>query len=352
MKKTVSFMLVFIMILTFATGCSSTKAPAAESTASTDSTAPTAEAAKTEITLTLGHVVQDGTPVDLGADRFAELVAEKSNGRIKVEVYPNSALGDNRSMLESLQTGMLDMQLPAVAVLSGFTTKTLVFDLPFMFKDTESAEKVLDSEIGANILSGLEDSGLIGLSWWTQGWRVLTTTKTEVHTPADLKGLKIRTMDNKIHIAFWNQLGASAIPMAFSELFTSLQQGVLDGQENPYSNIKLSGFSEVQDYFIETNHIYDPIPMLMSKKTWDKLSKDDQAIITEAAQEAKTFERETAAKLDAKIADELRATSGCNVITLTDEERAAFKKACQPVYDQYADTIGQDLINSILDMQK
>lgn len=227
-----------------------------------------------EIVLTLGHVVQDDTPIDVGAKEFARLVSEKSNGRIKVEVYSNSALGDNRVMLEALQLGSQDMVMPALAAVGGFTDKTLIFDLPFLFKDTESAEKVLDSDFGRSILDSMDGAGFVGLEWWTQGWRVLTTSNKEVHTVSDMKGLKIRTMDNEVHIASFNQMGASAVPMAFSEVFTSLQQGILDGQENPYSNIKLSGFNEVQKYVINTNHIYDPVPVLFSKVTWEKLSGD------------------------------------------------------------------------------
>lgn len=302
--------------------------------------------------LSLGHVIADKTPLDEGARYFAKLVDEKSGGKITVNVYSNSALGDNRSMIESLQRGTLDFCLPAVANLAAFTSSTKLFDLPFLFINNKHAETVLDGEIGQDILKSLSDKGLVGLSWWVQGWRELSTKDKPVHHPSDMKGQKIRVQDNEIHIAFWDQLGASATTMAYSELFTALQQGVVDAQENPVSNIKLSGFGEVQGYIIKTDHIYDPVPLVISKKTWEKLDPAAQAIIQEASVEAGRFERDFCYKFDEDILKEYEAAGKVQVIYLTDDEKAEFRKAVQPVYDKYAGQIGQDTINKVQELGK
>lgn len=299
-------------------------------------------------TLTLGHVIADGTPTDEGADKFAQLVDEASGGKIKIEVYPNSALGDNRAMIESVQQGTLDMVLPAVANLAAFTSSTKLFDMPFLFENDEHAEAVLDGEIGQQILTDLEDAGLVGLAWWLQGWRELTTDNVEFHKAGDLNGKKIRVQDNEIHIATWKALGGSPTTLAFGELFTALQQGTIACEENPLSNIKLSGFSEVQNYVIKTDHIYDPIPVVMSKKTWDSLDPAAQEIIKNAAIEARDWERDFAAQYDADLLAEWEPDdNGPKVIILTDEEKAALREAVQPVYDQYASVVGEDLIAKV-----
>lgn len=352
MRKWLAVMCAAAVTTGMLAGCGGTTSPK-EGAPAGDSQAVQTEGSKdAEIVLTLGHVVQDDTPIDLGAKEFARLVSEKSQGRIKVEVYSNSSLGDNRVMLEALQLGSQDMVMPALAAVGGFSDETMIFDLPFLFESTEGAEKVLDSEFGRSILDNLEESGFIGLEWWTQGWRVLTTSDKEVRTVKDMNGLKIRTMDNEVHIAAFNQMGASAVPMAFSEVFTSLQQGILDGQENPYSNIKLSGFNEVQKYVINTNHIYDPVPVLFSKVTWEKLSQEDQDIIREAIGEAKIFEREETVRQDQAIAEEFKASGKTSVIDLTEEERNTFVEAVQPVYEKYADKIGQENIDKVLEIQQ
>ena len=329
-----------------ATSAVSSAAATSSATSSVTASSGKVDTSNAEITLRLGHVVADGTPLDLGDDYFAEKVAEYSDGRIAVEVYPDSALGDNRSMLESLQMGTIDMMSPAVAAVGGFTDSTLIFDLPYLFKNTDHAEAVLDGDIGDGVFKDLEDSGFHGLSWFFQGWRELSCN-TEVHSPDDLKGMKIRTQDNEIQIASWNNLGASAVPMAFSEVLTSLQEGVIDAEENPMSNIYLSGFYEAQKYIIMTNHIYDPCPLLISSKVWDTLSDEDKDILQKAADEATDYQRDITEQMDADFAKKIEDSGKCTVVELTDEERQAFREASQPIYDQYADRIGQDRIDEV-----
>lgn len=298
--------------------------------------------------LKLGHVVAENTAIDVGAHYFAKLVEEKSGGEITIRVFPNSQLGGNREMLEGLQLGIVDFVPPTAAWLAGFTSKAFLFDLPFLFKNNAHAEAVLDGPIGQEILEAMEEHGFVGLAWWTQSWRHLTTRNRRVTQPSDVRGLKIRVQDNPLHIEAWNALGASAVPMAFSEVFTALQQRVIDGQENPYANIKLSGFYQAQDYIIETGHIYDAVSVLASRITWDRLTEEQRRIIKEAAQEARIFQRQFAAQQDAEIRAEM-LESGITVVELTEEQRMQFQEASQAVYESWGDRIGWDLIRRVHD---
>lgn len=346
MKKRLASVTAAVLMMSMAlSGCGgsnsagTTQAPAAEKEASTGAGAADTEKSADAVTLRLGHVVADESSLDKGLDRFAELVKEKSGGSVIVEVYPNSALGDNTAIAEQLQLGSLDMMAPSVAALSGFTKATAVFDLPYLFKNEAVAEEVLDGEIGKEIGDTLEPSGFHVLSWMTQSWRHVTCNK-EVHKPSDLAGLKIRTMDSEYHMAHFNALGASAIPMAFSELYTALQQGTIDAQENPYTNIVNSRFYEVQDYVIETSHIYDACPLIISTLTWDKLSDDQKKAIEEAAAEATAWER-AEVKSDDDANRKVVEDSGTTVVALTEEERDAFREASQSVYDTFEKAQGQ-----------
>lgn len=295
--------------------------------------------AEAATTLRLGHVVADNSSLDKGLDYFAKLVSDKSGGELKIQVFPNSSLGDNTAMMEQLQFGSLDMMAPSVAALSGFTPSTAIFDLPYLFKNEAAAEEVLDGPLGDTVGKALEPQGFYLLGWMTQSWRHLTCNK-EVTKPADVAGIKIRTMDSKYHMAHFNTLGASAIPMAMSELYTALQQGTIDAQENPYTNIVNSRFYEVQKYVVETGHIYDACPLIISTITWKRLDDNQKKIIQEAAAEAVNWERAEVKKDDAVFREQVKK-SGTTVIVLTPEQRAEFRKAAQPVYDEFVKEQGQ-----------
>ena len=295
--------------------------------------------AEAATTLRLGHVVADNSSLDKGLDYFAKLVSDKSGGELKIQVFPNSSLGDNTAMMEQLQFGSLDLMAPSVAALSGFTPSTAIFDLPYLFKNEAAAEEVLDGPLGDTVGKALEPQGFYLLGWMTQSWRHLTCNK-EVTKPADVAGIKIRTMDSKYHMAHFNTLGASAIPMAMSELYTALQQGTIDAQENPYTNIVNSRFYEVQKYVVETGHIYDACPLIISTITWKRLDDNQKKIIQEAAAEAVNWERAEVKKDDAVFREQVKK-SGTTVIVLTPEQRAEFRKAAQPVYDEFVKEQGQ-----------
>ncbi len=285
--------------------------------------------------LKIGHVVTETGGEHLGSVKFAELLDKKSGGKIQLQIFPNGQIGGNREMIESMQVGALDMALPALPALGGFTDKTKVFDLFYLFDDNKQAEKVLDGPVGQEVAKAVEAANIKIISWWTQGFRE-TTANREIRKPADLKGLKIRVMENPLHIEAWNTLGASAIPMAFSEVLTSLQQGVLDAQENPYQNIVNSGFHTVQKFIIETHHLYGPLPVVVSKIVWDKLTAEQQKIILEAAEETKVWQRAKQDEINNKLKADIQKTGKNVIIELTPEQKNEFRQKLAPLYKKYA----------------
>lgn len=298
------------------------------------------------IAIKIGHVSQAGVPIDQMCNRIKEMLEEKTAGRITVSVFPASQLGNNNEELEQLQFGSLEMCISSVAFLGGFTNTTALLDLPYLFKNEQAAEEVLDGEVGNAMFAALEQAGFHGLAWTSTGWRHVTANK-EIRKPADLQGLKIRVMENNMHIDHFNALGASATPMAFSELYTALQNGTVDCQENPWANIDGNRLYEVQKYIIETGHIYDTSPLLASSMWWNGLAASDQELIQAVVTDCLNWERE----LSKQNQDELREKIGSNgtnvVIQLTDEERQAFRDAAQAVYDKYSAQIGEDLIKQV-----
>ncbi|MDR2800620.1 MAG: TRAP transporter substrate-binding protein [Desulfovibrio sp.] len=295
--------------------------------------------AEKPITLRIGHVVTEDGGEHLGSLKLAELLDKKSNGMIKLQIFPNGQVGQNREMVESLQGGALDMALPALPGLGGFTQTTRVFDLFYLFNDRKEAEKVLDGPVGQDVAKAVESAGIKIISWWSQGFRE-TTSNRLFKTPAELKGLKIRVMENPLHIEAWNTLGASAIPMAFSEVLTSLQQGVLDAQENPYQNIVNSGFDTVQKFVIETGHLYGPLPLVYSKVNWDKLTPAQQKIIQEAADETKIWQREKQEEINSNLKQAIIKKGKTRIIELSAAEKEAFRKTLAPLYKKHAPQMG------------
>ena len=323
-----------------------TKVETADATASQDTSDGTDYTQGDKITIKIAHVSQEGVPIDVASKKLGDMLNEKTGGRITVNVFPASALGNNTELLEQLQMGTLEMAISSVAFLGAFTETTKLLDLPYLFQSNEAAEEVLDGDVGQTIFENLQPAGFEGMAWLATGWRHVTANK-EIHKPEDMKGLKIRVMENQMYIDHFNALGASAVPMAFSELYTALQNGTMDAQENPFANIDGNRLYEVQKYIIKTGHIYDTSPLLASKTWWDSLSESDQKLIRECVNEMVTYERELSASNEAELEEKI-GNNGTNVvITLTDEERQAFKDAAQPVYDKYGPEIGEDLISQV-----
>jgi len=263
-------------------------------------------------------------------------------------VYPDSQLGGEREMIEATQFGDIEMTAPSVGVLANFDKSLQVFDFPFIFEDAETAYEVLDSELGDEMLAGLADSGLIALGWGENGFRNLAMTDGTVRVPEDMEGVKLRTMQVPMHIAYWESVGAAPTPLSFPEVFTSLQQGVVDGVENPYELLYSARLTEPASYLTETRHIYDPEVLLINKDFYESLSDEDQEIIQSAADAAIDKIR----SLKKTVSDEIRAeieAAGGTVTDLTEEERQAWIDSAVPFYADNASEVDTDKLKAILE---
>ncbi|MDK2789439.1 MAG: TRAP-type transport system periplasmic protein, partial [Epulopiscium sp.] len=279
-------------------------------------------------------------------EKFKPLVEQKTNGRYTVEVYHSNQLGDDVKATEALRAGTLEMCTTSTAPLVGFTKELAIFDIPFLFPDEKVADAVLDGPIGKKLSDLMPSKGLINLAWWENGFRHLTNSVREVKTPADLKGLKIRTMENNFHLAAWRAMGANPSPMSWSEVFTALQQKAMDGQENPVPNFYTARIHEVNKYITTTGHIYSPVMLLFSKKIFDTLPKEDQDIFIAAAKEAGLYDRQLNREATKKYLEEIKKEGGI-VTELTAEQKKPFQELTAPIWDQVAEKVGKDLVNEL-----
>ena len=269
-------------------------------------------------------------PNVLGLEKLAELLDERSGGRIKVDVFHSGQLGQERDMIEGMMLDTLQFMFVTSAPLSGFTDAYNVFDLPFLFEDIAEARRFCDSDFGLQILASLESDGIIGLGFGENGMRHVTNSRRPITRPEDLRGIKIRTMENPIHMEAFRVMGADPTPMSFGELFTALQQGTVDAQENPFVVINSSRFYEVQEFLSLTEHLYSPCPLLMSRPFYESLPADLQRIVREVGLEAKDYQR---AVNDEQTAQLLAYFDG--VINVNFVEKAPFMAATRPIYDRY-----------------
>lgn len=292
--------------------------------------------------LTFGHGQAEGHPYHKAALYFKEQVENKTNGRVIVDIQPNGNLGDEREMTEGLQLGTIDITVAVAATLSGFDPDMDVFNFPYLFDTREQAFQVLDSETGKEIFDGMKEQGIEIYGTFDLGFRSMTNSKHPIKTPEDAKGIRMRTLESSVCVDSLGELGIDAVSMSFGELFTALQTGAVDGQENPLFTIYNSRFYEVQKYLSLTEHFYPVCPLMVSDLMWDKLSDEDAAIVKEELYDMVDYEREVAG-------DELDKTlqaikdSGMEV---NEVDKEAFKEAVAPVYDKYADKYG-DLFKKI-----
>ncbi|RSL33975.1 TRAP transporter substrate-binding protein [Salibacterium salarium] len=296
-------------------------------------------------TLRISIGVTDAHPEYEGAMKFKELVEEQTDD-FEVEVYHSGQIAGDREAAEMLQQGTLEITIPSTSPMVNFVPEYGVFDLPFTIPNEEVADAVLDGPFGDKMLGMLEDQGMVGLAWWENGFRNLTNSSKPVSSVDDLEGLDLRTMENDIHLDAWNAMGANPTPMAFPELFSALQQGTIDGQENPYPTIDTSNFYEVQDYLSGTNHVYTPFIFLISKQIWDGFSEEQQTILREAAVEAGKFNRER----NREVADESleMLKEEMEFSEITDEELERFRDAVEPVIEDHKSSIGAEVVDEYL----
>lgn len=295
------------------------------------------------INMRLGHGAQLAHPTHHASLRFAELIAERTNGAVKIDVFGNTQLGQEREMVEGLQFGTVDITVVSTGPLTGFVPQIGVVDLPFLFNSSEHAYKVFDGEIGQGLLKQFEPRGIVGLAFWENGWRHLTTGNRKVTTPDDLRGLKIRTMENRVHMDSFRAMGAAPVPMVWGEVYTGLQQGIIDGQENPITIVYTNALWEVQRYYALTGHFYGPHLVLMSKATFDRLSPEFQQIFRDTAIEVASFQRQLSAQEADRQVDLLRE-QGMDVYEV---DRSLFQAATAHVASQYEATFGKDLLDAI-----
>lgn len=286
------------------------------------------------VKLTLGHGAAPGNPRHEAAVKFAEVVKAKSGGRIEVQVAPSAQLGDDAAMVTAMRTGALDMSANSQGAVANAVPEYAAFGMPFLFSSAAQAFKVLDGPLGKELADKSAEKGLVVLGYWDNGIRHMTNSKRPITKVEDMKGLKMRTPPDTVLVDIMQSLGAEAQQIKFAELYVALQQGVVDGQENPLVNIHASKLYEVQKHLALTSHMFQMTPFLMGKRSWDRLSEADRKAVTEAAAEATALQRKLSQESDEKLLVELKA-KGVQVTTV---DKAAFEKATAPVDDKWLAT--------------
>lgn len=281
-------------------------------------------------------------PLGVAGQKFAELVAEKSGGTLKVTMYPGAVLGSDQQNLSAVRGGTLDFTTMATGLLAGINKEFMVFDLPFMFNSSAEAYALSDGPVGTELMDKLEDADIKGLGIWDLGFRNMTNNHRPIAKLEDIEGLKLRVIAAPVYIDLFTQLGANPVPMTFGEVYGALESGAIDGQDNPLAVIQSAKFAEVQDYLSITRHIYTGMPFLMSEKTWDSLSAEQRTAIEEAAEEAKLLGRELVQQQEASAIETLGQEMEVN--ELAPEETARMREAAKPVIDKFAAEAGASVM--------
>lgn len=334
--KKILFAFIVSVLLIGLVGCSGTK----ETTASDDKN-------KGAKVIKLGSVNNDKHTLYQGYTKFKEIVEKETGGKIKVEIYANGLLGNDRTMIEGLQLGTVEAVGVSTSMLANWAPSMLAYDLPFSIPNEEAADQLLDGPFGQKAAKQLEPEGILLLGYMENGFRHLTTSKHEIKSLEDAKGLKIRTMQTPLNLATWKALGTNPVPLAYTELFTAMEQKVIDGQENPYGNMALDKFYEVQKYLTKTNHVYNPMGLVVSKKFFDQLSPDEQKILQEAGLEASSYQR----KLNREKGEEylkVLEDNGMVITELSSKERKKFEDQVQSVYKEFTDEIGKEYFDEYM----
>ena len=279
-----------------------------------------------------------GHPLEQGATKFAEIVAAKSGGKIKVNVFPGGTLGGDAANVSALQGGTIEFVMLNSGILASQVKDFEVFDFPFMFANAKEADAIVDGPFGQKLEAKLQEKGIVGLAYTELGFRQLTNSKRAVNTVEDIAGLKLRVIPNAINVDWVKALGANPTPLAFPELYAALEQKAIDGQENPLSVIQANKFFEVQKYLTLTNHQYNPQSLIFSKKVWDTLSPAEQQILQDAALEAAKFQRQVNRDAAAGQLDALKK-AGMQVSEFSPAEQAKLREKLKPVIDKHGAAI-------------
>ncbi|WP_239478330.1 MULTISPECIES: TRAP transporter substrate-binding protein [unclassified Hydrogenophaga] len=303
-----------------------------------------ATGAQAQTVLKIGYATSPTSHYGVGSTVFCEEMEKGTQGRYKCQQFPNSALGGEREQIEAVQLGTQDLVNTSTGPLGNFVPEVKIVDIPFLFRDYDHARKVMDGPIGQDLSKKMEAKGLVNLAWTENGFRHMTNSKRAINQASDAAGLKMRTMENKVHMDGYKTFGILPTPMPFPELFTALQQGTVDGQENPIPVILSSKFSQVQKHLSLTGHVYSPAALILSPAVWNKLSAADKKVFLEAGKKAAAAQRK-------KVNDDENTgiaqleKDGMQVVKQVNGE--SFRKAVAPAYQQYAKEFGADKIAAI-----
>ena len=299
-----------------------------------------------ERTIKFAFQNQKGHPQAEGAQKFADLVAQKSGNKITVKLFPGGTLGGDLQTVSALQGGTVEMTVLNAGILTAQVKEFAVFDLPFLFASPQEADAVTDGAFGKNLLAKLNEKGLVGLGYWELGFRNLTNSKRPINKVEDIAGLKIRVIQSPIYIDMFNALGAAATPMPFPELYPALEQKAVDGQENPFTLIRTSKFYEVQKHLAVTRHVYNPQAVILSKKFFDALSPAEKKIVTDAVTEATAYQRQLSRQQAEEALAELKK-AGMQVTEFAPAEMQRLRDKVKPVVDKHTAAIGEDTVKAV-----
>lgn len=335
-KKTFIFTFFVLLLIVMLTACSSTP-PKKDGSVGKEDT----------YVIKIGHAASTEHLAQKSFVKFKEIVEANSNGRIKVEIYPNGELGGEREMLEMVLLGDLTMAAPSSAPLEAISIEIVLWDLPFLFKDHETAYRVLDGEVGQEVLDSFTDKGIIGLTYWENGFRHVTNNKKPIRSVEDMQGMKIRTLESPMQINIWSSTGAEPTPIGFTKLYEALQNHTVDAQDTPLALIYAQKFYEVQKYLTLTGHTYSPWPVMINKKFFEGLPVDLQKVVKDAAIETRDYNRKLS-KQDEEEALKLLQAEGMEVTELSDAQKAEFKEAMSEIYEDVKRDVGEEQFNQLM----
>lgn len=304
------------------------------------------------VVLKIGHVEPEDRSTNKALLAFKKNVEDKTNGDVKVEIYPNGALGGDVQLTESVAMGSLDMALPSTSVLTTYADDFGILDMPYLFKDSQAAFKAMDGEVGQYFADKLKNNGIVILGYSYNGPRSTTTNTGPIEKPEDLKGVKMRVMESPIFIDFYKTLGANPTPMAFTELYTGLQQGTVDAQENPPSLTFANKFYEAQKYSSIDEHVHNFLAFIINDNKFNSLSDKDKKVIEEEAKNYVKEQREMELKDNEEAINNLETIGKLKTNKLSEEQKIQFRKALQPMYDKYEKQFGSDLFKKCEEYNK
>lgn len=302
------------------------------------------------IKIRFSHVVSPNTPKGQAADMFARLANERLKGKVEVQVFPNSQLYTDKKVLDALSTGSVEMAAPSTAKFTSWVPQLQLFDLPFLFKNSDVLYQTIDGKVGKKLFRLLGKKNMLGLAMWDNGFKQIGNNIHEIRKPSDASGIKYRIMSSKVLEAQFKAVGGNPLVMPFSEVYSALEQGVIDGQENTWSNMYSKKFNEVQKYITETNHGYLGYMVVTNAQFWNYLPKDVRMELEAILREVTAWIRENALKINLAQKQKIIDSGTSKVTELTEAEKDEFRKAFKPVHDQFRDVVGGDLIDAVYEL--